>query len=102
MGIPDHLIRLLRNLFAGQKTTVRTGNGTTDWLQIGKGVCQGWILSPCLLKFYADYIMRNASSMKHRLESKLPGGILVTSDMQLTPLLWQKANGTEEPLDDGR
>ena len=59
MGIPDHLICLLRNLDAGQEATVRTGHGTTDWFQIGKGVHQGCILSPCLLNLYADYIMRN-------------------------------------------
>ena len=59
MGIPDHLTCLLRNLYAGQEATVRTGHGTTDW-QIGKGVCQGCILSPCLFNFYAEYIMRNA------------------------------------------
>ncbi|KAB0345460.1 hypothetical protein FD754_022386 [Muntiacus muntjak] len=60
MGIPDHLICLLRNLYAGQEATVRTGHGTTDWFQIGKGVHQGCILSPCLFNFYAEYIMRNA------------------------------------------
>ena len=60
MGIPDRLTCLLRNLYAGQEATVRTGHGTTDWFQIGKGVCQGYILSPCLFKFYAEYIMRNA------------------------------------------
>ena len=60
MGIPDHLTCLLRNLYAGQEGTVRTGHGTTDWFQIGKGVCQGCILSPCLFNFYAEYIMRNA------------------------------------------
>ena len=60
MGIPDHLICLLRNLYAGQEATVRTGQGTTDWFQIGKGVCQGCILSPCLFNLYAEYIMRNA------------------------------------------
>ena len=59
MGIPDHLICLLRNLYAGQETTVRTGHGTTDWFQIGKGVRQGCILSPCLFNLYAEYIMRN-------------------------------------------
>ena len=59
MGIPDHLTCLLRNLYAGQEATVRTGHGTTDWFQIGKGVCQGCILSPCLFNFYAEYIMRN-------------------------------------------
>ena len=60
MGIPDHLTCLLRNLYAGQEATVRTGHGITDWFQIGKGVCQGCILSHCLLNFYAEYIMRNA------------------------------------------
>ena len=59
MGIPDHLTCLLRNLYAGQEATVRTGYGTPDWFQIGKGVCQGWILSPCLFNFYAEYSMRN-------------------------------------------
>ena len=65
MGIPDHLTCLLRNLYAGQKGTVRTGHGTTDWLQIGKGVCQGCVLSPCLFNLYAEYIMRNAGLDKH-------------------------------------
>ena len=60
MGIPDHLTCLLRNLYAGQEATVRTGHGTTDWFQIGKGVHQGCTLSPCLFNFYAEYIMRNA------------------------------------------
>ena len=60
MGIPDHFICLLRNLYAGQEATVRTGHGTTDWFQIGKGECQGCILSPCLFILYAEYIMRNA------------------------------------------
>ena len=60
MGIPDHLTCLLRNLYAAQEATVRTGHGTTDWFQIGKGACQGCILSPCLFNLYAEYIMRNA------------------------------------------
>ena len=60
VGIPDHLTCLLRNLYAGQEATSRSGHGTTDWFQIGKGVCQGCILSPCLFNFYAEYIMRNA------------------------------------------
>ena len=59
MRLPDHLTCLLRNLYAGQEATVRTGHGTTDWFQIGKAVCQGCILSPCLFNFYAEYIMRN-------------------------------------------
>ena len=60
MGIPDLLTYLLRNRYAGQEATVRTGHGTTDWFQIGRGVCQGYILSPCLFNLYAEYIMRNA------------------------------------------
>jgi len=60
MGIPDRLTCLLRNLYAGQEATVRTGHGTTDWFQIGKGVPQGYILSPCLFNLYAEYIMKNA------------------------------------------
>ena len=60
MGLPDHLTCLLRNLYAGQEATGRTGDGTTDWFQIGKGVCQGCILSPCLFNLYAEYVMRNA------------------------------------------
>ena len=60
MGISDHLTCLLRNIYVGQEAAVRTGHGTTDWFQIGKGVCQGCILSPCLFNFYAEYIMRNA------------------------------------------
>ena len=60
MGIPDHLTCLLRNLYAGWEATVRTGHGTTDWFQTGKGVCQGCILSPCLFNLYAEYVMQNA------------------------------------------
>ena len=84
MGIPDHLTCLLRNLYAGQEATVRTGHGTTDWFQIGKGVRQGCILSPCLFNLYAEYIMETLGWMKHKLESKLPGEISITSDMQMT------------------
>ena len=90
MEIPDHLTCLLRNLYAGQEATVRTGHGTTDWFLIGKGVRQGCILSPCLFNFYAEYIMRNTGLMKHKLESRLPGEISITSDMQMTPPFWQK------------
>ena len=90
MGIPDHLICLLRNLYAGQEATVRARHGTTDWFQIGKGVCQGCILSPCLFNFYAEYIMRNAGLEKAQLESRLRGEISITSDMQMTPPLCQK------------
>ena len=91
MGIPDHLTCLLRNLYEGQEATVRTGHETTDWFQIGKGVHQGCILSPCLFNLYAEYIIQNAGWMKHKLESRLLGEISVTSDMQMTPPLWQKA-----------
>ena len=72
MGIPDHLTCLLRNLYAGQET-VRTGHGTTDWFQIGKGVCQGCILSPCLFNFYAEYIMRNAGLEEAQAGLKIAG-----------------------------
>ena len=90
MGVPDQLTYLLRNLYAGQEATVRTGHGTTDWFQIGKGVCQGCILSSCLFNLYAEYIMRNAGLEEAQLESRLPGEISITSDMQMTPHLWQK------------
>ena len=73
MGIPDHLTCLLRNLYAGQKATVRTGHGTTDWFQIGKGVSQGCILSPCLFNFYAEYIMRNAGLEEAQAGIKISG-----------------------------
>ena len=92
MGIPEHLTCLLRNLYAGQEATGRTGHGKTDWFQIGKGVHQGCVLSPCLFNLYAEYIMRNAGLGKHKLESGLLGEISITSDMQMTPSLWQKAN----------
>ena len=73
MGIPDYLICLLRNLYAGQEATVRTAHGTTDWFQIGKGVRQGCILSPCLFNFYAEYIMRNAGLEEAQARSKTAG-----------------------------
>ena len=91
MGIPDHLTCLLRNLYAGQEATVRTGHGTTHWFQIRKGVRQGCILSPCLFNLYAEYIMRNAGLDERQLESRLPGEISITSGMQMMPQLWQKA-----------
>ena len=73
MGIPDHLICILRNLYAGQEATVRTGHGTTDWFQIGKGVHQGYILSPCVLNLYAEYIMRNAGLEEAQAGIKIAG-----------------------------
>ena len=89
MGIPDHLTCLLRNLYAGQEATVRTGHGTTDWFQIGKGVRQGCILSPCLFNLYAEYTMRNTGLEEAQSGIKMAGEIS-TSDMQMTPPLWQK------------
>ena len=90
MGIPDHLTCLLRNLYAGQEATVRTGHGTTDWFQIGKGVHQGCILSPCLFNFYAEYIMRNAGLEETQAGIQIARKISITSDMQMTAPLWQK------------
>ena len=90
-GIPELLTCLLRNLHAGQEAIVRTRCGTTDWFQIGKGVSWGYILSPSLFKLYAEYIMQNAGLMKYKLKSRLLGEISITSDMQMTPPLWQKA-----------
>ena len=83
MGIPDHLTCFLRNLYADQESTVRTGHGTTDRFQFGKGVRQGCMLSPCTSCEISGW-------MKHKLESRLLGEILITSDMQMTPPLWQK------------
>ena len=90
MGIPDHLTCLLRNLYTGQEATVRTGHAKTDLFQTGKGVCQGCILSPCLFKLYAEYIMTNAWLEGAQAGIKIVGEISITSDMQMTPPLWQK------------
>ena len=90
MGVPDHLTCLLRNLYAGQEATVITGHRTTDWFQIGKGVCRGCILSPCLFNFYAEYIMRNAGLEEAQAEIKIAKEISITSDMQMTLPFWQK------------
>ena len=89
-GIPDHLTCLLRNLYAGQEATVRTGHGTTDWLQIRKGVCQGCILSPSLFNLYAEYIMQNARLDEAQVGIKVARRNINTSDVQMTPTLWQK------------
>ena len=88
--IPDHLTCILRNLYSGQEATVRTGHGITDWFQTGKGVRQGCILSPCLFNLYAEYIMRLLGWRNHKLESRLPIEISITSDMWMIPPLWQK------------
>ena len=89
MGIPDHLTSLLRNLHVSQEATVRTGHGIMDQFQIGKGVRQGCILSPCLSNLYAYHAYKPAW-MRHKLESGLPGEISIASDMQMTPPSWQK------------
>ena len=89
MGTPDHLTCLLRNLYASQEANVRIGHGTMDWFQVGKGVHQGCMQSTSC---------RILGWMKHKLESRLPGKISITSDIQMTPHLWQKVN--KEPLDE--
>ena len=86
MGISDHLTCLLRNLYASQEATVRPGHGTTEWFQIGKGVRQVCILSSCLLKLYAEYIMRSTGLDEAQAGIKIVRKILITSDMQITPL----------------
>ena len=88
--IPDHLYCLLRSLYTGQETTVRTRHGKKDWFPIGKEVCQGCILLPCLFNFYAEYIMRNVRLDEAQAGIKIVGEIPTTSDMQMTPTLGQK------------
>ena len=90
MGLQDHLTCLLRNLYADQEATVRTGHGTTDWFHIRKGVSQGSILSPCLFKLNAEYIMRNARLDEAQAGMKIAGEMSITLDMQMTPPLLQK------------
>ena len=101
MGIPDHLNCFLRNLYAGQEATVRTGHGTTDWFQIGKGVCQGCILPPCLFNLYTEYIMRNAGLEETQAGIKIAGKninnlkyaddttFMVESEKELKSLFWK-------------
>ena len=89
MAIPDHLTCLLKNLYAGQEATVRTGHGTTDWFQIGKGVCQACILSPCLFNICRVHHEKRWTG-RNKLASRLLGEISITSNMQMTPSLWQK------------
>ena len=91
MGIPDHLTCLLKNLYSSQEAAVTAGHGTTDWFQIGKGVHQGCILSPCLFTYMQRPSCEMLGWMKHKLESRLLGEISIISDMQMTPPLWQKA-----------
>ena len=90
MGIRDQLTWILRNLYTDQEATVRTGHETTDWFQIGKGVHQSCIFSPCSFNLLAEYIVWNARLDEVQLESRLPGEISITSDMQMTSPLWQK------------
>ena len=89
MGIQDNFTCLLRNLYAGQEATFRTGSGTIDWFQIEKGVRQGCIFSLCSFNLHAEHIMWNAGLVEHNLQSRLQGEISITSDMQMTPPLWQ-------------
>jgi len=100
MGIPDHLTCLLRNLYAGQEATVRTGHGTTDWFQIGKGVCQGCILLPCLFNLYAEYVMRNAkagwSTSWNQVAGRNINNLRYADDTTLYGRNWR----TEDPLDE--
>ena len=90
IGIPNYLISLLRKLYPGEEATVRTGHGTTDWFQIGKGVRQGCILSPCLFNFYAEYIMRNAGLEEAQVGIKIAGRNINNLRYAMTPPLWQK------------
>ena len=91
MGIPDHLICLLRNLYAGQEVTVRIGHGTTDWFQIGKGVRPACILSPCLFNLYAEYIMRNVRLDEAQAGIKITGRNINNLKYAQDTTLWQKA-----------
>ena len=102
MGIPDFLTCLLRNLYAGQEATVRTGHGTTDWFQIRKGVRQGCICHPAYLNYVQSTSCEMSGWMKHKLESRLTREISITSDMQMTPPLWQKVKKNKEPLDENQ
>ena len=90
MGIPDHLTFLLRNLYASQEATVRTGHGTTDWFQIGKGVCKGCILLPYLFNLYAEYIMRNAGLEEAQAGIKIAGRNINNLRYADDTTLWQK------------
>ena len=94
MGIPNHLTCLLRNLYAGQKATVRTGHRTTHWFQIGKGVCQGCILPPCLLNLYAEHIMRNAGLEEAQAGIKIAGRNI--NNLRYTDGITLKAESEEE------
>ena len=106
MGIPDHLTCFLRNLYAGQEAIIRTGHETTDWFQIGKGVHRGCMLSPCLFNLYVEQSTscEMPDWMKHKLESRLPGEISITSNMQISNnrTYGRKWRRTKEPLDESK
>ena len=99
MGIPDHLTCLLRNLYTGQEAAVRTGHGTTDWFQIGKGVCQGCIWSSCLFHLYAEYSMRNAGLDEAQTGIKIAGRN-INNFRYTDDTTCRKQRGTKEPLDE--
>ena len=101
MGIPDHLTCLLRNLYAGQEAIVRTGHGTTDWFQIGKGVRQGCMLSPCLFNLCAEYIMRNTGLEETQAGIKIAGRNINNLRYADDTTLMAESRGTKEPLDGG-
>ena len=100
MGVLDQLACFLRDLYAGQEATVRTGHGPTDWFQIGKGVCQACFCDAAYLTSMQSTSCQTLGWRKHKLESRLPGDISITSDMQMAPPLWQKVKKTKEPLDE--
>ena len=102
MGIPDYLICLLRNLYAGQEATVRTGHGTTDWFQIGKGVCQGCILSPCLFNLYAEYIMRNTGLEEAQARIKIDRRNINNLGYADDTTLMAESEEELEPLDESK
>ena len=102
MGIPDHLTCLLRNLYAGQEATVRAGHGTTDWFQIGKGVHQVCILSPCLFNFYAEYIMGNAGLEEAQAGIKIARRNLNNLRYADDTILMVESRRTKEPLDESQ
>ena len=101
MGIPDHLICILRNLYEGQEAAVRTGHGTTDWFQLGKKYTKAVYCHPVYLTYMQCTSCEMPGWMKHKLESRLLGEISTTSDMQMTPPFGKKQRGTKEPLDEG-
>ena len=100
MGMADHLTSLLRNLYAGQEATVRTGHGTTDWFQIGKGVCQVCILSPCLFNLYAEYIVRNTGLDKAQAGIKIAGRNINNLRYTDDTTLLEESEEELEPLDE--